>query len=268
MAHETAARRAAESLEAFGLYVFGVQASAHHRLLIEMLEAVERELIHRLLVIWPFGHAKSTWGSVIWPAWYLGRHPEHSIIAAATTGTLGRLYQDAVANVLELNERYWLTFPNARPDKARGWSQDGGLFLKRPPRAADKDPSYVATGAGGPAIGRRSDGVIGDDLVDEATARSGETMLPARRTWVKRSLLSRLGPDGWAVVLGTIWAEDDVMMDLASSGEWVVYAAKALSDDRYQSAELVIPDGVSWRPTGGQPLPDSEVALLQFANAG
>lgn len=266
--HQYAAARSRGSLEVYGRYVYGLPAAAHHRLLIEALEAMERDELDRLLVIWPFGHAKSTWGSIIWPAWYLGKHPDHSIIGASTTGTLANLYQDSVANVFELNERHALTFPDTGPDKHRGWSQDGGLFLQRPPSAAAKDASLVYVGAGGPIIGRRADGLIGDDLVDESIARSLETMLPARVTWVNRSFLSRLKPGGWAVVLGTLWAEGDVMMSLAASGEWVVYAAKALSPDRYQAAELLIPDHVKWRPRGSKLLSESEAILLELAHAG
>src|SRR5687767_26519 len=43
----------------------------HHRLLIQALEAVERGQIKRLFVFMPPGSAKSTYGSVLFPAWYL-----------------------------------------------------------------------------------------------------------------------------------------------------------------------------------------------------
>src|SRR5580693_4118064 len=50
----------------------------HLRLLAEHLEAVERGEIDRLMVFMPPRHGKSVLASTLYPAWYLGRHPDRS----------------------------------------------------------------------------------------------------------------------------------------------------------------------------------------------
>ena len=49
--------------------------AAHHRLLIEKLEAVGRGEIDRLMICMPPGAGKSTYCSFLFPTWYLANHP-------------------------------------------------------------------------------------------------------------------------------------------------------------------------------------------------
>ena len=49
--------------------------AAHHRYIIEKLEAIERGDIDRIMFFLPPGSAKSTYASVVFPTWYLGRNP-------------------------------------------------------------------------------------------------------------------------------------------------------------------------------------------------
>src|SRR5262249_62046086 len=63
----------------------GFEPAAHHRLLMAKLLRVSRGEITRLAVFMPPGSAKSTYGSILFPAHYLARHPTHSILAASHT---------------------------------------------------------------------------------------------------------------------------------------------------------------------------------------
>lgn len=248
------AREAArESLAAYGQYVFELDPAPHHRLLIEGLEAIERGDLRRLLAIMPPGHAKSTWTSIIFPSWYLGRHPRHSVAGVTITDQLAKLYDAAIANVLELNEGHRSVFPNVTPEKSRGWSSDG-RFLRAPePREpGEKDPQLVFAGAGRGIVGRRAHGVIIDDVVDEEIVRS-DTMLESRVRWIQSSLLTRLQPDAWRVAVGTLWREGDVVDTLRQTGDWLTIVAKAESPFGARVfAEVEIPDAVAWRPRGWQ----------------
>lgn len=69
--------------------------AAHHRLLISKLEDLERGYVEvrgervpfkRLMVFMPPGSAKSTYGSVLFPSWYLGKHPTHDLIQGSYNG--------------------------------------------------------------------------------------------------------------------------------------------------------------------------------------
>ena len=52
----------------------------HVEQMISKLEAVERGEILRLMIFLPPRHGKSLVGSTNFPAWYLGRHPDHHVI--------------------------------------------------------------------------------------------------------------------------------------------------------------------------------------------
>lgn len=229
-------------------YVFGVEPAPHQELWCDALGAVERGEISKLCIVAPPGHAKSTYTSIAFPTWYLGKHYNASIIGVTTTDSLGKLYGDTVRSVIESGGPFRKVFPRVEPWYARGWSTDG-FFVRGPKdrKREQKDPSLVYTGAGGPVIGRRADGVIIDDAVDEKTARS-ELLLEARKLWVERTVMTRLKPGGWRIIAGTLWAEGDVVDTAMQSGEFVVIHMAARSTSTHVDADVFIPNGVAWRP--------------------
>lgn len=238
-----------DSFRDFYRYVFRYETPPHIDLLIEALQAFEDGLFHRLIVVEPPGHAKSTVTTLAYPSWHIGRHRDHSIIGATTTGRLAEQFIDSIAEVIDSDSRYQSIFPSVKPDRRRGWSRDG-LYVTRPYRPGQKDPSIAFVGAGGPIIGRRGDLMIIDDAVDEPVARS-DLMLGKRVEWVKRSVRSRVKPGGKILVAGTVWAESDVIGALRELGTFVVIVMRALSDSKQVYAEVEVPDSIAWRPRGG-----------------
>lgn len=244
-----AALTAGVSLTEFSRFVFEVEPPVHAaKVWIPALEAIERGEITKLCVIAPPGHAKSTYHSIIFPTWYIGRHYNATLIGITTADPLGKLYGDTIRDVLETSDQFRAVFPGVVPDTKRGWAKDG-FFVKGPtPRPRrQKDATMGFFGAGGAVIGRRADGVIIDDAVDEDTARS-ELLLEQRKTWINRTAFSRLKPGGWRIVCGTMWAEDDVVDSAMRSGEYVVVHMAARSPGAEVEADLWIPNGVAWRP--------------------
>jgi hypothetical protein len=241
--------RARSSLRDCARFVFGIEPADHHDVWIDALEGVERGEIKRLVVIAPPGHAKSTYHSIVFPTWYLARHYNESLIGVTTVHRLGTLYGDTIRSVIEEGGKFRAVFPDIEPWRERGWSADG-FFLRGPVRRKReaKDASMIFTGAGGPLIGRRADGVIVDDAVDEKTARA-ETALEARKLWMQRTVMSRLKPDGWRIIAGTLWAEGDVVDTAMQSGEYVVVHMAARGTSTTVSADVWIPNGVAWRPS-------------------
>jgi len=59
------------------------QLASHHRTIIDQLERIERGELDRLILCMPPRHGKSVITSTLFPAWYLGRHPDRSIIASS-----------------------------------------------------------------------------------------------------------------------------------------------------------------------------------------
>lgn len=59
----------------------GYEPARHHKLIVKELEAVARGETDRLMLFLPPGSAKSTYGSVLFPPWYLSQG-EHAFAAA------------------------------------------------------------------------------------------------------------------------------------------------------------------------------------------
>src|SRR6516165_4733628 len=94
-------KQAKDSLIDYIAYMeLGFVPAEHHRLLIRELEAVERGECQRLMVLMPPGSAKSTYASVVFPSWFLGRHPERAVIAASHTEILAQRFGRRVRNLV------------------------------------------------------------------------------------------------------------------------------------------------------------------------
>ena len=215
---------AAGRLGFYGQYVHGLTPARHHWV---WIQAVMDERVRKLLIISPPGHAKSTWISQVYPGWWIGRHPEQSALLVSNTASQAELFLGVVRDTLRQNERYWQVFPGIRPDEQRGWTHQE-LFVKRE-NLTTKDATLFATGVGGPLIGRRAQLIIVDDPLDEDNSAT-ENQRNKVKTWYKRTLLSRLMPDGRVIVILTRWHEDDLAADLIASGEYHVMHMKAISD--------------------------------------
>jgi len=140
-----ARRRARESLTDYVEYLdLGFVPAAHHRLLIAALEEVERGECPRLMLFLPPGSAKSTYASQIFPAWYLGRHPEASIIAASHTEELAERFGRRCRNFVssEAHRNVFGAGVSADRQAAGQWETERG-------------GEYFATGVGGSITGRR-----------------------------------------------------------------------------------------------------------------
>ena len=84
----------------------GQSPAAHHHLLISELEKIATGLNDRLMLLLPPGSAKSTYASVLFPAWWFTQHAQSSVIAASHTADLahhfGRQVRDLVTAQGEL----------------------------------------------------------------------------------------------------------------------------------------------------------------------
>src|SRR5262245_15553094 len=80
--------------------LFDEHPQRHHQVLLRELEKVERGEIKRLMVFMPPGAAKSTYASVRFAAWYIGRHPQHNLISASHTATLAARFGRRVRNLV------------------------------------------------------------------------------------------------------------------------------------------------------------------------
>ena len=144
-------RRARASLIEFSR-LCGFEPAAHHRLLIEKLEAVARDDIDRLMVFMPPGSAKSTYCSVLFPPWYLAQHADHALIAASHTQELAERWGRRVRNLIAEHANTLSLALSADSAAAGRWETEAG-------------GEYYAAGVGGSITGRRADLVVIDDPI-------------------------------------------------------------------------------------------------------
>ncbi len=175
----------------------GLAPARHHELLIDRLQDVAAGRIDRLMVQMPPGSAKSTYGSVLFPAWFMARCRRMQVIAVAHTASLAGYFGQGVRRVVEENAG-WLGAGIAKQSKA---SSRFGL---------DSGSEYFAAGVRGPITGRRADLILIDDPVKSWAEAESQVARDALHDWYRGELTARLKPGGRIVLIMTRWHEDDL----------------------------------------------------------
>ncbi len=200
----------------------GMKPQRHHRILIDKLEAVERGEIKRLMVFMPPGHAKSTYSSVLFPGWYIGKNPKNTIVSASYSAKLaerfGRKVRDQVSSKIYPFQNVGLS----ENTKSKGeWETNLG-------------GEYFAAGVGGGITGRRADIGLIDDPIKGREDADSETIRDKTWEWYLSDFRSRLKPDGAIIFILTRWHEDDPI-------------GRILPEDfDFQSGKIRARDGELW----------------------
>jgi len=208
---------ARKSLASFTRYLnLGFEPARHHELLITKLEALERGDIKRLMVFMPPGSAKSTYASILFPSWALGRNPTKAILASSHTTELAERFGRRVRNILT-DKPYQALFDTrlAADSQAAGrWAtSDGG--------------EYYASGIGSAILGYRADLGIIDDPVAGREQADSEREREKTWEWYKSDFYTRLKPGASILLIMQRWREDDLagmLLEDAKNGgdQWEV----------------------------------------------
>lgn len=188
----------------------GQSPAAHHRLLIDRLQRVADGEIRRLMVLMPPGSAKSTYASVLFPAWWMARHPNTALIAASHTAELAERFGRRVRNLIgERSATLGVTIAADNAAAGRWETSAGG--------------EYFAAGILGPITGRRADLALIDDPVKSRQDADSEVVRDRVWDWYRADLSTRLKPGARVVLIMTRWHEDDLggrlEADMATGGE-------------------------------------------------
>ena len=175
----------------------GFEPAAHHRLLIAKLESVACGEIDRLAVFMPPGSAKSTYGSVLFPPWFLAQDASKAVIAASHTAELAEKWGRRVRNIVS-EDRNVLGFGVADDNKAAGrWETTAG-------------GEYYAAGVGGSITGRRADLAVIDDPIRGREDADSKLVRDKQWDWYRFDLETRLKPGAAVILIQTRWHEDDL----------------------------------------------------------
>ena len=200
-------------------YKFGV----HLKRLGGLLMEVETNLKNRIAVSMAPRMGKSQMISIYYPAWYLGKHPDHKVIVASHTADLAIVMARKVRNLINTPE-YKAIFPetNIASDAkaAAQWN-------------TTKGGEYFAIGVGGALAGRGAHLIIADDPLSEQDIKAGNTTsLDNAYEWFSAGLRTRLMPDGKICVLHTRWHQRDLI------GRLIKDSAMNEGGDSYETFEF------------------------------
>jgi predicted phage terminase large subunit-like protein len=220
----------------------------HIELICSKLQEVDDGVCKRLMVFLPPRSSKSVICSKLFPAWYMGRHPNHEILSVSHSDQLSSDFGRAVRDLVG-NEMFQTIFPSVR--------------LRSDVRSAGKwqtnhNGVYVAAGVKTQIAGRGAHVAILDDVMSEEDAFS-EAGRRYIKEWFPAGLRTRLMPGGAIVIINTRYHEDDICGWLleteGGSGDygdevvnpWEVIKIPAWLDE--ESAKLLnLPVGSSYFP--------------------
>ena len=195
----------------------GYEPAPHQAYIIKHLENIAASQLRRLLIAAPPGSAKSTYASVLFPAWYLSQHPEHHVILAAHTIELAERFARRARNLIgEHSAALGLELSDDSQSAGRWSLKSGG--------------SLFAVGAGGAIAGYRADLLVIDDPVRSREEAFSESAREKLYEWFITDLLPRLRPGGKICAISTRWHEDDLFGRLAAIGRYEVVSLPAVAE--------------------------------------
>lgn len=192
----------------------------HHRLLIRELQALSDGENDRLLVHMPPGSAKSTYASMIFPAWWFSQHPGSSVIAASHSLPLASYFGRRVRDLIATGQTE-LGYELAKGARSGAyWRLSNG-------------GEYFAVGTRGSVIGRRADLIIIDDPIGSLAQAYKATDRKRLYDWFCSDISTRLKPRGRIAIVMTRWHEDDLAGRLTDNRDdpWRVIKLPAIAEE-------------------------------------
>jgi predicted phage terminase large subunit-like protein len=175
-----------------------------HRDVCRRLEKFSREVADkkspRLMLLMPPRSGKSELGSRMFPAWHLGRHPDHEIIACSYNVGLAMSFSRKVKEVINDPAYHPVFETRLNPDfqGAEEWGVDG------------KRGGYVAAGVGGGITGKGAHVLTIDDPIKNAEEADSADNREKLKEWYDSTAYTRLAPGGGVLVVQTFWHDDDL----------------------------------------------------------
>jgi len=213
----------------------GFKEGPHHRKLAKIFADVAAGEKKRVIINIAPRMGKSEFSSYLFPAWFLGQHPDKKVIMATHTAGLSEDFGRRVRNLIDSDE-YKQIFPNtlvADDQKAAGkWSTSAG-------------GQYYAVGVGGALAGRGADLFVIDDPHSEQDIKANSrATFDNAWAWFQTGPLQRLMPGGAIFVIMTRWS----LVDL--TGKLITYQMNNPDSEPWEIVELpaILPSGKSLWP--------------------
>lgn len=185
-----------------------------------------------LAIFEPPRHGKSEQCNRYFPAWYLGRHPDHHIISASYGDKYAASWGRKARNVLEgFGPTQFGIRVSRRTSAANDWEIEG------------RGGGMVTSGTGGAITGRGANVFIGDDLVKGAKDAASVIMQESAWDWWQTEASTRLESDADGIepivlLIMTRWNENDILGRILANEEdeddgetWYVLRLPAIAEE-------------------------------------
>jgi hypothetical protein len=161
----------------------------------------------RVMIMEPPGSAKSTYGSVVFPVWDMGRNPDHEIILTGWGDPICRRHGKRARKICESDIYRGVMSTGIDPQTraAEDWALMNGS-------------TYKSSGINSGVAGFRCDGLVWDDLTKNRKEADSETIRNDIYNAYIDDARSRKKPDAWEVGIGTRWHEDEIMGRILPEG--------------------------------------------------
>lgn len=163
-------------------------------------QVARREAPH-LMLLMPPRHGKSEIASRRFPAWHLGRHPKHEIIACSYALDLVTAEFSRPVREMLRDPAYHVVFPHTRLS-----SDSQGIENWK----TTKGGGYTAAGVGGPITGKGAHVLLIDDPVKNAEEADSEIIREKLWSWYGSTAYTRRAPGAGVLLIQTWWHDDDL----------------------------------------------------------
>jgi hypothetical protein len=197
----------------------------HHLLLMQKLQKCIETPRGRLMVFMPPGSAKSTYASVVAPAWIMNKKKNTQIILGSYASTIAAKQSRKVRAICRDPKQIslWQDRPQLLDDQRAvdDWQLSNGS-------------SMMAAGLLAGITGNRADGII----IDDPVANREQADSPGIREKIYNEFLdtalTRAKPKMWAIIIQTRWHEEDLAGSILPA------------DYNGESGSIACRDGQTW----------------------
>lgn len=176
----------------------GTSLSSLHRLMCDKLQQTMTTDYGRLILTCPPGAAKSTYGTVVGPSWYMGKFPGSQIILTSYNSDLAKKHGGRGRNIVTqpvFQSAFGTTISKDTTAKDL-WSLGNGS-------------EYMSAGLLSGITGNRANGAVIDDPIRGRQDAESPTL--RAKTWeaIRDDLMTRLKPRAWVILILTRWHAED-----------------------------------------------------------
>ena len=182
-----------------------------HQEICQTLDNFLKDLIDgkrpRLIITMPPRSGKSEIVSRRFPAYFLGKYPDLSIISVSYSASLAEDFSRDVQRIIDSDE-YKKIFPNTKlsDKKDKNYKRTSDFF-----EIVDHKGVYCSAGVGGSITGKGCDILIIDDPIKNRQEANSETVRKKIYDWYSSTAYTRLSPIGGVIMMCTRWHLDDLI---------------------------------------------------------